>query len=70
MILRVRPGPVLALVADQCAGRAQTSGGLLISVAAENAEELVSALKQRSAAAGVVIGEVRPRGEKTLVVKG
>jgi selenide,water dikinase len=49
---------------------AQTSGGLLISIAVEKAEELVSALKQRSAAAAVVIGEVRPRGEKALVVKG
>lgn len=45
---------------------AQTSGGLLISVEAGRAEALVAALKQRNAAAAVVIGEVQPRSQAWL----
>jgi selenide,water dikinase len=52
---------------------AQTSGGLLISIAADRVEELVAALKQRGAAAAAVIGEVRERdpagGGSALVVR-
>jgi selenide,water dikinase len=47
---------------------AQTSGGLLVSVAEERAEELVRRLKDGGALAAAVIGEVRPRGDKALVV--
>jgi selenide, water dikinase len=42
---------------------AQTSGGLLISVAPDRVEALLAALKRREAAAAAVIGEVRARGE-------
>jgi selenide,water dikinase len=49
---------------------AQTSGGLLVSIEASRAEALVQALKRRNAAAAVVIGEVVPRGEAKLVVRG
>jgi selenide,water dikinase len=48
---------------------AQTSGGLLISIVPEKVDALLAALKQRGAAAAVVIGEVRPRGEAGLIVK-
>jgi selenide,water dikinase len=49
---------------------AQTSGGLLISVEADRADALVAALKRRNAAAAVVVGEVRPRGEEALLLRG
>ncbi len=48
---------------------AQTSGGLLISVAADRAAALVDALKRRGAAAAAVIGEVLPRGEAALLLR-
>lgn len=48
---------------------AQTSGGLLISVAPEMVDGLLAALRKRHAAAAVVIGEVRPRGEQALLLK-
>ncbi len=48
---------------------AQTSGGLLVSIAADRAAALVDALKRRNAAAAAIIGEVQPRGEATLVVR-
>jgi len=48
---------------------AQTSGGLLISVAADRAAALVDALKRRDAAAAAVIGEVLPRGEAALLLR-
>jgi selenide,water dikinase len=47
---------------------AQTSGGLLISIAPEKVDSLIEALKRRNAACAVVIGEVRPRGESALVL--
>jgi selenide,water dikinase len=48
---------------------AQTSGGLLISVPAEQADFLVANLKARGAAAASIIGEVLPREEEALVVR-
>jgi selenide,water dikinase len=49
---------------------AQTSGGLLISVAADRAEALVEAARQRGAAAAYVVGEVSERqGDTRLVVR-
>jgi len=42
---------------------AQTSGGLLVSIAPERVDALVASLKRRGAAAAAVIGEVRARGE-------
>lgn len=48
---------------------AQTSGGLLISVAADRAAELVRRLQETGNSAAAVIGEVLPRGAATLVVR-
>jgi selenide,water dikinase len=48
---------------------AQTSGGLLVSVPAERAEELVKKARDRGAAYACVVGEVTPRQDKALVVK-
>jgi selenide,water dikinase len=48
---------------------AQTSGGMLISVPAERAEDLVKLVRERGAAAGAIVGEVVERGEKALVVR-
>lgn len=49
---------------------AQTSGGLLASVAPDKADALVAALTARGAAAAAIIGEVQPSGEARLVVRG
>ena len=48
---------------------AQTSGGLLISVAADKADELVRVLRSMGALAAAIIGEVVNRREKALWVK-
>ncbi len=48
---------------------AQTSGGLLISVPAENAEELVENLRKRGVASACVIGEVLAKQEAALILK-
>jgi selenide,water dikinase len=48
---------------------AQTSGGLLISVAAEKAERLVALAKAKGAKAACVIGEVREREDAALVLR-
>jgi selenide,water dikinase len=48
---------------------AQTSGGLLISVPAERCELLVAKLKEKGTIVAAVIGEVKNRGGKALVVK-
>ena len=48
---------------------AQTSGGLLVSVAADRAEALAASLRARGAAAAAVIGEVAPRGDAALVAR-
>lgn len=49
---------------------AQTSGGLLVSIAAERADELVRKLLANGALCAAVIGEVVPRREKALRVTG
>lgn len=48
---------------------AQTSGGLLISVAAEKAEALVENLRKRGVASACIIGEVLARQDTALIVK-
>jgi selenide,water dikinase len=47
---------------------AQTSGGLLISVAADKAEALVEDLHKRGAASACVIGEVTAKQEAALIL--
>lgn len=47
---------------------AQTSGGLLISVAAERADKLVSELRERHTRSASIIGEVSARGDRTVVL--
>jgi selenide, water dikinase len=47
---------------------AQTSGGLLVSLPEREAESYASRCRERGAPAGVVIGRVLPKGEKTLRV--
>jgi selenide,water dikinase len=48
---------------------AQTSGGLLVSLPAERAEDLVKTLQERGMHSACVIGEVTERGEKALVLR-
>ncbi len=48
---------------------AQTSGGLLISVAADRAEVLVKDLHKRGAGSASVIGEVTAKQEAALILK-
>jgi selenide,water dikinase len=48
---------------------AQTSGGLLVSVPAERAEQLAAGARARGAAAACVVGEVTERADKALVVR-
>jgi len=48
---------------------AQTSGGLLISVPAGNAEKLVLSLKAKGASAACIVGEVTERTDAALVVR-
>ena len=48
---------------------AQTSGGLLISVPADRVDAMVAAARERGATATNMIGEVRARGEASLIVR-
>jgi selenide,water dikinase len=48
---------------------AQTSGGLLISVPAESAEELVKTVRDRGATAACIVGEVIERTEAALLLR-
>jgi selenide,water dikinase len=48
----------------------QTSGGLLISMTAGRAAGLVDSVRGSGAAYAAVIGEVLPRGDKPIVVRG
>ena len=50
------------------AADAQTSGGLLIAVAASHSKELVAALQQRETPAAAVIGAITDRGEWLMEV--
>jgi selenide,water dikinase len=55
---------LVAILAD-----AQTSGGLLISAAADHADQLVAACKERNTRAAAIVGEVKPKSERTIVVR-
>ncbi len=66
--LRIEGQPSAARL--ECFFDAQTSGGLLVSVPAEKADELVRRARDAGAAAACVVGDVLPRGEKALVVVG
>jgi selenide,water dikinase len=48
---------------------AQTSGGLLISVPADRADDLVAGARARGAASACVVGEVLERGEAALILR-
>jgi selenide,water dikinase len=48
---------------------AQTSGGLLISVPADQADGLITNLQRRGIQSACLIGEVHERGDKALVVR-
>jgi selenide, water dikinase len=48
---------------------AQTSGGLLISVPADKAEQLVMTLKAKGASVSCVVGEVTERTDAALIVR-
>ena len=52
----------------ECFFDAQTSGGLLVSVPSERADEMVRAAREAGSGAACVIGEVLPRGGKALIV--
>jgi selenide,water dikinase len=54
---------LVAILAD-----AQTSGGLLISAAADHADQLVAACKKRNTRAAAVVGEVKPRSDGTIAI--
>ncbi len=47
---------------------AQTSGGLLITVAPDRADALVTALRQHQTRAAAIIGHVREASEHTVVL--
>ncbi len=46
---------------------AQTSGGLLISVAADKAEKLISSLKSKNTLASHIIGEIQPENKFPII---
>ncbi len=48
---------------------AQTSGGLLLSVAAERAEQLVAACRTRGTLAAAVIGDITPGAPGKITVR-
>jgi selenide,water dikinase len=48
---------------------AQTSGGLLVSIAAERSAALIETAKKQGCLAHALIGKVLPRQEKTLLIK-
>ena len=48
---------------------AQTSGGLLISVAAQDADRLVTRARDKGATSACVIGEVRQRSDAALILR-
>jgi len=47
---------------------AQTSGGLLIAVAEEKADQLVQQLSKRSTSCACVIGQAKPRSQRAVVL--
>jgi selenide,water dikinase len=60
-----RPDPVLLEVFYD----AQTSGGLLISVPADRTDALVTEARSRGTAVACVVGEVRERADRAVLVK-
>jgi selenide,water dikinase len=48
---------------------AQTSGGLLISVPADRADDLVAAARDRGASSTCIVGEVLKRGEAAIILR-
>jgi selenide,water dikinase len=67
---RLRIDPGADAVGVEYAFDAQTSGGLLIAIAPERVEALLVALRERGAAAAVVVGEVRAReGQMSVEVR-
>jgi selenide,water dikinase len=61
-----KPDPVL----EEFAFDAQTSGGLLIAVAVEQAEKLVKHARSAGATATCIIGEVLEQEEVSLILRG
>ena len=57
----VVPAEGVTVLAD-----AQTSGGLLMAVAEDRADQLVGALKERGTRAAVVVGKVIAKREQTI----
>jgi selenide,water dikinase len=53
----------------ECFYDAQTSGGLLISVAADKADALVTSAQNRGAAAACIIGEVIEKDQAALILR-
>ena len=69
--LRVEPpGGVLSTELDQIVHDPQTSGGLLIAVAAERAEELLAALREAGVTRAARIGEVVAASDPYLEIRG
>ncbi len=60
--------PEVSRVAQLILGDAQTSGGLLISLAAERAGALLATLEDRGVASAAVIGEVTAAGTGRITV--
>jgi selenide,water dikinase len=65
-----RLGPGLDPLRVEIAFDAQTSGGLLISIAPDRAEELVERAKAGGAVAATIVGSVDPAGAHAVVVAG
>jgi selenide,water dikinase len=60
--------PEVSRVAQLILADAQTSGGLLISLAADRAEALIAALQTRGVATTALIGEVTGTGTGHITV--
>jgi selenide,water dikinase len=67
-LMRVEGTPAAQRLA--CVFEAETSGGLLLSVAADRSGELVDRLRIRGAASAAVIGEVLARQDVTVIIRG
>jgi len=67
-ILRIEGRPDATLL--EMAFDAQTSGGLLLAVSSERAGQAIERLREGGASAAARVGEVLPRGEKSLILRG
>ncbi|MCL7451778.1 MAG: selenide, water dikinase SelD [Anaerolineae bacterium] len=65
----VRFEPEVSAVDRLILGDAQTSGGLLISLPAQDADRLVAELRSRGVVAAAVIGQVNSQGTGRILVK-